>query len=253
MLIWNDYVRRVLVFIIYHVGLLHAMEQGAVVRKRDLVVATTGTPAPTTPATPTCKISSLTLIGDDTEYFACCEGTTVSGSQEVINWDCNPLRLTYARLNQSEAFYCGGISGEENARKRCDTRWGWLTDKHCFQWTECFKGVCKLEAEMRGSSADASFCGDGRCDPATESHEDCPTDCCPTINDECLVRNNTCPEPCCSTSSCCKEPYSVSNIWFIIIGSVVGVIFLITVCCCCCCFCCVRKCLRHARSSSEVV
>eukprot|EP00057_Strongylocentrotus_purpuratus_P001410 XP_001198807.2 PREDICTED: uncharacterized protein LOC762976 [Strongylocentrotus purpuratus] len=252
----------ILVFILY-VCLLDATENEGDIKKRGAGTERTGTLAlrtgstgPTTPATPTCKVSSLTLVGDDSYYYACCEGTTITGPTEVVNWDCDPARKTYATLNESKAFYCGGITGELNARKRCDERWKWLTSESCFKWTECFLGVCPFEAEKRGSSVDASFCGDGQCDDATETPEGCPADCCGMINDNCLATNNTCPDPCCSTPSCCKASFGAldtSQVWLIIIVSVVGSILLINFVCCCCCFCCFRKCCGNKNNGSNAV
>ncbi|XP_072172696.1 uncharacterized protein [Diadema setosum] len=248
----STFIINLVVFLTSEFRLLDATEYDAEVEKRGagtarmgtaLAIQGTGTGS-TTPANPTCKISELSLSDTDVYYYACCEGTTVTSELNVINWDCDPARKTYARINETRPFYCGGLSGEENARKRCDDRWRWLTSESCFKWTECFKGVCPFEAEKRGSAADAAFCGDGRCD-GTESRQTCPTDCCPHENDRCMVANNTCPETCCNEPSCCKSTFgalSTGQVWLVIIVGVVGGILLVNLICCCCCYCCFRKC-----------
>lgn len=76
----------VILVLILYVCLLDATENEGNIKKRGAGTERTGTLAlrtgstgPTTPATPTCKVSSLTLVGDDSYYYACCEGTTITG------------------------------------------------------------------------------------------------------------------------------------------------------------------------------
>ncbi|XP_071484442.1 uncharacterized protein [Diadema antillarum] len=202
------------------------------------------------PARGTCKVSELSFSNQH-YYYACCEGTTRASPEEVVNWDCDPERKSFSEItDESRAFSCGGISGERNARRRCDERWRWLTSDSCFKWTECFKGVCEFEAVEEGSAADAAFCGDGRCDEK-ESSESCPTDCCPLVSDVCVVTNNTCPERCCNDKSCCSSSVgdiSSGQFWLIVLSVVAGGIFLINlICCLCCCCCCKKCCCRRGR------
>ncbi|XP_022087347.1 uncharacterized protein LOC110977474 [Acanthaster planci] len=195
-----------------------------------------------------CTNYRLTL-GRYTNYFYTCCGkwktdNPVAGTEEFVeNWDCNPNRV-YSKENETK-FSCNGESGQAAARGICNARWGWLATDNCWAWPSCFAGACAKEASEPGSaSLFDGFCGDGRCD-ADESADSCPSDCCPEVNpDECLIKNNTCTEACCSEPTCCSSSISnfFSNFWIIVFSVIGGVFLLINICCCCCCYCLFRRC-----------
>ncbi|XP_038048360.1 uncharacterized protein LOC119722362 [Patiria miniata] len=208
-----------------------------------------------------CTNYRLTL-GRYTNYFYTCCGewkvdNPVTAEEMVDNWDCNPNHIVYSKENETR-FQCNNEAGQAAARGICNARWGWLAAEDCWVWPTCFAGACAKEAGEPGSAnLFDGFCGDGRCD-AGEDTASCPGDCCQVENpDECLIKNNTCTEACCSEPTCCASATTAffTNFWVIVFSVIGGVFVLINICCCCCCYCFFRRCkgaTRKERHPSKV-
>ncbi|XP_071953422.1 uncharacterized protein [Antedon mediterranea] len=181
-------------------------------------------------------------------YYTCCKGdTNCTNNVGSSNYDCSPYGETIYTKNINSEFNCGKCNGKKWATAKCTARWK-LTginddNERCWIWSECFKGACAAQEvayldESKSVPQETNFCGDGFCVKDTgETVDNCPIDCCPTINSaQCAVTSEKCTDPCCNESTCCITSLSV-----IYIAILCGGIGFLNLLCCCICVCCYRK------------
>ena len=115
-----------------------------------------------------------------------------------------------------------------------------------------------LHLSSSRSALKGDFCGDVRCDEATEDRDSCPMDCCPYDNvEKCQVVNNTCPDECCGQPLCCRipldgpQPPVIFDLFIWIIVGVAGLVVLVNLCCCFCCICCAKRCCKKRKKDKH--
>ena len=111
--------------------------------------------------------------------------------------------------NLGSEFYCGLCEGQRKVSKHC------LYDGHrqvfydvpgfCWAFTGCFRDFCRSRYHRKRSANPLpETCYNFRCDHE-ETVQNCPVDCCATVNpNKCTWKNGTCIPLCCSETTCCN-------------------------------------------------
>ena len=165
-----------------------------------------------------------------TRWFTCCHNcqeedrscdnrTYQSASDRAYCGSCGTTTdqgVIIPNLWEAE-FGCGSCGGQNFIQSTCTSNIMALYQIKGFCWafTMCFRRKCLRAHSTKRSATDApDSCFNLRCDPG-ETVENCPTDCCSTVNPEkCTWASDKCLDPCCGESACCRHASGSHHLQF---------------------------------------
>ena len=146
-----------------------------------------------------------TVLGFEVHYFACCDNSQDADSSCTgMTWQGGSSESycgsrgdnTWPGADVKYRFICSGCSAQSYAASTC-ARWDY--PGICWKWLNCFENNCNSNRKRQSQS---DFCGNSVCDSG-ESPDNCPLDCCGTVNAMCA--DSGCTPECCSTATCCND------------------------------------------------
>lgn len=147
--------------------------------------------------------------GDASDRF--CDGDTYQGGG-TTNGQCGKCGQRLASQADSRLTYtfnCESCQQQRDCRDICDNLHpiAKTTPGLCPLWVGCFRGCClNVNPTFRGKRSTpgnvTNFCGDNTCS-AGETRDNCPSDCCPTVNRNCALPPGQCRPRCCLDWGCC--------------------------------------------------
>ena len=151
-------------------------------------------------------------------WFTCCNNCNDDKSCDMRTYHsassasyCGPCGESQGRVTAQlwkTEFYCGSCSGQNSVQSECASRIRsvYQVPGLCWAFTRCFRGRCtKIYSKKRSASYLPETCFNLQCESG-ETVQNCPTDCCNTVNPEkCSWGNNKCISQCCGEPSCCSH------------------------------------------------
>ena len=161
----------------------------------------------------------------DVHFYACCNNCQDPGgaSQQFCDGDtyqgggttssqcgkCGQRTASQLGSRLTYTFNCKSCQQQRYCNDLCNEKHplATVTPGLCPKWIGCFRGCClDVNPTFRGKRSAqvnvTNFCGDGTC-TAGETKDNCPRDCCPTVNPRCAVPAGRCGPRCCLDWGCC--------------------------------------------------
>ena len=140
-----------------------------------------------------------------------CDGDTYQGGGTTDNLcgRCGERIPSEQRSRHTYTFNCGSCPLQRQCRDYCNKKHplAKVTPGLCPKWLGCFRGCClSINPSFRGKRSvtvnQTLFCGDNICSDG-ETRNNCPLDCCPSVNPT-KCPSDKCTAGCCMQTDCCN-------------------------------------------------